>query len=412
MEVLFRNIKGLYGIREAGIEKVSGKEMADFPGIENAWLLARDGRIADFGPTNSCPESNGKTIDLQGRFLLPTFIDSHTHIIYAGTREGEFRDRIKGLSYEEIATRGGGILNSARKLRESNEAQLLETALQRINEVMLLGTGALEIKSGYGLNVESELKMLHIARQIGELLPIPVKSTFLGAHAVPQEFHNNRKGYLKLVIGEILPRVAEENLADFVDIFCEKNYFTPDESRQLFEAARKYGLRPKVHVNQFNSIGGLQAALEFNALSVDHLEVLTNEDLVSLGEHPDTMPVALPGCSFFLGIPYTNARRIIDAGGALAIASDYNPGSAPSGNISFLLSLACIRMKLLPEEALNAVTLNAAYALELQDELGSITRGKRASLIITKEIPSLSYIPYHFSHNMIENVFIKDSFLL
>jgi len=411
MEVLFRNIKGLYGIRKAGTEKVSGKEMAAFPGIENAWLLARNGRIADFGPMDRCPESTGEAIDLRGRFLLPAFVDSHTHIIYADTREGEFRDRIKGLSYEEIAARGGGILNSARKLRESSEAELLEGALQRVNEVMRLGTGALEIKSGYGLNVEAELKMLRVARKIGELLSIPVKNTFLGAHAVPQEFRKDRKAYLKQVIDEMLPRVAEENLADYVDVFCEKNYFTADESRQLFEAARQYGLRPKVHVNQFNSIGGLQAALEYNALSVDHLEVLSDTDLESLVKHPGTMPVALPGCSFFLGIPYTPARKIIDAGLALAIASDYNPGSAPSGNISFLLSLACIRMKLLPEEALNAVTLNAAYALELQDELGSITRGKRAHFIITKAIPSLSYIPYHFAHNPIENVVINASLL-
>ncbi len=412
MEVLFRNIRGLYGIREAGIKKVSGKEMASFPGIENAWLLARDGRIADYGPMDCCPETTGETIDLRERFLLPAFVDSHTHIIYAGTREGEFKDRIKGLSYEEIAARGGGILNSARKLRESSEAQLLEAALRRVNEVIRLGTGALEIKSGYGLSVEAELKMLRVARKIAELTPIPVRSTFLGAHAVPGEFRKDRKAYMKLIIDEMLPRVAEEKLADYVDVFCEKNYFTPDESRQLFEAARQYGLKPKVHVNQFNSIGGLQAALEYNALSADHLEVLTDEDLESLAGHPDTMPVALPGCSFFLGIPYTPARKIIDAGLALAIASDYNPGSAPSGNISFLLSLACIRMKLLPEEALNAVTLNAAYALELEDELGSITRGKRAQFIITKAIPSLSYIPYHFAHNHIENVVINASLIL
>ncbi len=412
MEVLFRNIRGLYGIREAGIKKVSGKEMASFPGIENAWLLSRDGRIADYGTMDRCPETRGEIVDLRGRFLLPAFVDSHTHIIYAGTREEEFKDRIKGLSYEEIAARGGGILNSARKLRESSEAQLLEAALRRVHEVIRLGTGALEIKSGYGLSVEGEIKMLRVARKISELTPIPVRSTFLGAHALPEAYRNDREGYMKLIIDEMLPMLAEEKLADYVDVFCEKNYFTPDESRQLFEAAAHYGLRPKVHVNQFNSIGGLQAALEYNALSVDHLEVLTDNDLESLLRHPDTMPVALPGCSFFLGIPYTPARKIIDAGLALAIASDYNPGSAPSGNISFLLSLACIRMKLLPEEALNAVTLNAAYALELQDELGSITRGKRAHFIITKAIPSLSYIPYHFAHNHIENVVINASLIL
>ncbi len=407
MDILFKNIKGLYGIREQGEKMVCGKDMSQFPGIENAWLMVRSGRIADYGSMENCPEKADEVHYLNGRYLIPAFVDSHTHIVFAGTREEEFIDRIRGLSYEEIAARGGGILNSAKKLNKFGEEELLESSLARVNEVMRMGTGAIEIKSGYGLTVEGELKMLRVIRKIGELLPIPVKSTFLGAHAIPSEFRSNREGYINMIINEMLPAIAKEGLADYVDVFCEKNYFTPEESRRIFQAAAKYQLRPKVHVNQFYSIGGLQAALEYNALSVDHLEVLTGEDLESLKAHPETMPVALPGCSFFIHIPYTPARKIIDAGLPLAIASDYNPGSSPSGNMAFLLSLASVKMGLLPEEALNAVTLNAAYALELHDEIGSITRGKRANLLITKFIPSLHFIPYNFAHNHIEKVIIN-----
>jgi imidazolonepropionase len=406
MKILLINIKELLQIREQSITKVSGVEMKQLPSLQNAWLLIENDAISDFGKMDELPNIEvSETIDCSGKIVLPTWCDSHTHIVYSGNREQEFVDRINGLSYQEIAEKGGGILNSAKKLQETNEDDLFIQSATRLQEVMKLGTGAIEIKSGYGLTTAAELKMLRIAKQLGATFPLTVKTTFLGAHAVPKEYQGNKQGYMDHICTEMLPKVAEENLADFVDIFCEKGYFSVADTNQLLTEAKKYNLIPKIHVNQFNAIGGIQAGVTHNALSVDHLEVLTSEDLEALKDS-DTMPVALPSCSFFLGIPYTPGRRIIDAGLPLALASDYNPGSTPSGNMNFVVSTACIKMKLTPEEAINAATINGAYAMGISASHGSITKGKSASLIITKDIPSIGYLPYAFGSNLIDMVFV------
>jgi len=407
MKILLTNIKELLQVRDTAPNKVSGSEMKELPTLKNAWLLLVGSIIKDFGTMDTLSNSNvDKTIDCTGKIVLPTWCDSHTHIVYAGNREQEFVDRINGLSYQEIADNGGGILNSAKKLQAASEEDLIVQSALRLQEVMKLGTGAIEIKSGYGLTTEAELKMLRVAKKLGEIFPIKVKTTFLGAHAVPSEFKGNKQGFMDYVCNEILPKVAEEDLADFVDIFCEKGYFTVEDTHQLLSEAKKYNLIPKIHVNQFNAIGGVQAGVQHNALSVDHLEVINPEDIEALKDSK-TMPVALPSCSFFLSIPYTPGREIIDAGLPLALASDYNPGSTPSGNMNFVVSTACIKMKLTPEEAINAATINGAYAMGINNTHGSITKGKSASIIITKEIPSYGYLPYAFGSDLIDSVIIE-----
>ncbi len=407
MKLLFTNIKNLLQVRVASVEKLSGTEMKELPCIPNSWLLTDNGKIADYGKMQSLPKIKAdKIIDLTGKIVLPSWCDSHTHLVYAGNREQEFADRINGLTYEEIANRGGGILNSAKTLQETSEEELYAQSALRLEEIMRLGTGAIEIKSGYGLNKEAELKMLRVIKKLKENYEIPIKATFLGAHALPKEFKNNTKGYLDLVIDEILPTVTKENLAEYIDVFCEKGYFTVEDTNRLLSAAEKYGLRPKIHVNQFNAIGGVQAGVAHNALSVDHLEVMRLEDIESL-KNSETMPVALPGCSLYLSIPYTPGRQILDAGLPIALATDFNPGSSPSGNMNLVVSLACIKMNLTPEEAINAATINGAYAMGLSKTHGSITIGKAANFIITKPIPSYAHLPYAFGSNSIEAVYIN-----
>ena len=407
MTTLFINIKELIQVRESDVMKLSGKDMGILPIIKNAFLLIEDDLIIDFGSMNRVSIKDAdKVVDLTDKLVLPTWCDSHTHLVFADTREEEFVNRIKGLTYQEIAEKGGGILNSAKKLQDKSEDLLYNDAVIRIKEIIKSGTGALEIKSGYGLTLDSELKILRVIKKLKENFPIPIKATFLGAHAIPNEFKEKRAEYIQLIIDKMIPKIAKEKLADYIDVFCEKGYFTTTETDLILKAGIKYGLIPKIHVNQFNSIGGVKVGVDNNALSVDHLEVLTDEDLNILSKS-DTMPVALPSCSFFLGIPYTNGRKIIDSNIPLAIASDYNPGSSPSGNMNFVVSLACIKMKMTPEEAINAATINAAYALNLSDKVGSISRGKMANFIITKPIKSYSFIPYAFADNCIGKVYLN-----
>lgn len=407
MTTLFINIKELIQVRDKSVDKVSGKDMSVLPTIKNAFLLIENEIISDFGSMEKLGITKADTIiDVTGKLILPTWCDSHTHLVFADTREEEFVNRINGLSYEQIAQKGGGILNSAKKLQNKPEDELYNDAALRLSNLIKTGTGAIEIKSGYGLTLESELKMLRVVKRLKENFPLPMKATFLGAHAIPYLFKEKREAYIKLIIDEMLPAIAAQKLADYIDVFCEKGYYSPDETNQILKAGLQYGLIPKIHVNQFNAIGGVKVGIDNNALSVDHLEVLTDEDLVYLRDS-QTMPVSLPSCSFFLGIPYTNARKIIDANLPMALASDYNPGSSPSGNMNFVVSLASIKMKMTPEEAINAATINGAYALGLSDTVGSISRGKFANFIITKPIKSYRFLPYSFTDNSIENVYIK-----
>lgn len=405
--ILFQNIKELVQVRPAGISFLAGEQMKEIPTIKNAYLLVKEDKIDSFGEMNDCPTLSDVTkIDCTGKMILPSWCDSHTHIVYAGNREGEFVDRINGLSYQEIANKGGGILNSAKKLQDTSEEDLYVQSKARLEEVMRLGTGAVEIKSGYGLTLDAELKMLRVIKRLKQNYPIAIKATFLGAHAVPKEYKEDKLGYLRMLIDDIMPIIEEEKLAEYVDIFCEKGYFTTDDAVMIMEAGKKHGLAPKIHVNQFNSIGGVQVGVEHGALSVDHLEVMTVEDIAVL-KGTKTMPVALPSCSYFLSIPYTPAREIMDSGLPLALATDYNPGSTPSGNMNFVVSTACIKMKMTPEEAINAATINGAYAMGLENEVGSITVGKQANLIITKKINSYSFLPYAFGSNLISEVYLK-----
>ena len=407
MKLLFTNIQELVQVRDTPVDRVSGKEMNILPTIKNAWLLVENDKIAGYGEMKSLPKMETyMEADLSGRIVLPTWCDSHTHLVYAGNREQEFVDRINGLTYEEIANRGGGILNSAKTLQDTPEEELYRQSAKRLKEVMHLGTGAIEIKSGYGLTKEAELKMLRVIKRLEQDFELPVKATFLAAHALPKEYKENKDAYMDLVINEILPEVANLQLAEFIDIFCEKGYFTVEDTNRLLEAAGKAGLIPKIHVNQFNAIGGVQAGVEHKALSVDHLEIMRPEDIAAL-QHSGTMPVALPGCSLFLSIPYTPARAIIDAGLPLALATDFNPGSAPSGNMNLVVSLACIKMHMTPEEAINAATINGAYAMGLSKTHGSISIGKQANFMVTKEIPSYSYLPYNFGSNSIDQIYIN-----
>jgi imidazolonepropionase len=407
MTTLFINIKELIQIREVSVDKVYGKDMGILPIIKNAFMLIEDDTIINFGSMDNLGVKKAdKVVDLSGRLVLPTWCDSHTHLVYADSREEEFVDRIKGLSYHEIAEKGGGILNSAKKLQHKIEDELYNDAVIRIEEIIKSGTGALEIKSGYGLTLDSELKMLQVIKKLKETFPIPIKATFLGAHAIPSKYKENREEYIQLIINKMIPEIASRKLADYIDVFCEKGYFSPEETNRILKAGITYGLIPKIHVNQFNSIGGIKVGVNNNALSVDHLEVLTDED-ISILSKSDTMPVALPSCSFFLGIPYTNARKIIDSNIPLAIASDFNPGSTPSGNMNFVVSLACIKLKMTPEEAINAATLNAAYALNLSKKIGSISKGKLANFMITKPIKSYNFLPYSFGNNSIERIYFN-----
>lgn len=390
--------------------KVAGEEMKKLFSINDAWLAIEDDKIADFGSMKDFPGisdwSDLTVIDASGKIIFPTWCDSHTHIVFAGSRETEFVDRINGLSYEEIAKRGGGILNSAKRLQDASEEELIESALIRLNEIMRQGTGAVEIKSGYGLTLASELKMLRVIKKLKTLSPLTIKSTFLGAHAIPKIFENNRQSYIDLLINEMLPQIAEEKLADYCDVFCERNYFSKEETILILKAGIKHGLRPKVHANQLSNSGGVQAGVECNAISVDHLEYVDDEEINAL-INSETMPTVLPGAAFFLGLPFPPARKMIDAGLPLAVASDFNPGSSPSGNMNLMIALLCIQYKLTPEEAINAATINSAYAMDLSATHGSIGIGKKANIFITKPIPNYSFIPYSFGSNLVETVILN-----
>lgn len=406
MRILLTNISELLQVRPIHIDKVSGADMATLPIINEAYLLIQDNLIADFGAMADLPTFEyDQKINCEGRVVLPTWCDSHTHIVYAGSREQEFVDRISGLSYEEIANRGGGILNSAKKLNETSEDEIYNQSKKRLEEVISQGTGAVEIKSGYGLSVEGELKMLRVIKRLKKDYFLPIKATFLGAHAFPTEFKENHQGYIDLIINEMLPKIVSENLADYIDAFLETGYFSVEETQQIMNAGKKYGLRAKVHVNQFTAINGIKACVEHDALSVDHLEIVTDEDIEVL-KNSNTMPVALPSCSFFISIPYTPVRKMIDAGLPIALATDFNPGTTPSGNMNLVVATACIKMKMTPEEAINAATINGAYAMGVSETLGSITIGKKANLIITKPISSFYQIPYAFGSNLIQDVLI------
>ncbi len=410
VKILIKNIKSLVNCNENPLIYRRGKEMRDLPTLNNAWLAIEDERIVGYGEMKDWEGisdwRNLEIIDADGSFVLPAWCDSHSHAVFAATREGEFLDRLKGLSYQEIAEKGGGILNSARKLADKPEDLLYEEAYARLDKLQALGTGALEIKSGYGLTVEAELKMLRVIKKLKENHPITVKATFLGAHAFPLEYKQNKTGYINLIINEMLPKIQEEGLADFIDCFCETGYFSPAEMTEILAAGATYGLKPKVHVNQFTSIGGIESALQCKALSADHLEVMTEKD-IELISQSETAAVGLPSCSFFLGIPYAPMRQLIDSGAIGVLASDYNPGSTPNGNMNLVLAMGCIRQKLLPEEAINAMTLNGAYAMDLNEELGSISIGKRANVIITQNIESLAYLPYSFGENHIKEVILN-----
>ncbi|MCX6211862.1 MAG: imidazolonepropionase [Bacteroidetes bacterium] len=407
MRILFKHIKELVQVRKEAVVFVAGQQMKELPTLKNAYLLIEDGKIADFGSMEACPTiAADEVIDATGKMILPSWCDAHTHIVYAGNREAEFVDRINGLSYEAIANKGGGILNSAKQLNETSEEEIYLQSKIRLEEIIGLGTGAVEIKSGYGLTIEGELKMLRVIQKLKANYPIEIKATFLGAHAIPAAFKGNKDGYLQMLIDELLPKIAAEKLASFIDIFCETGYFTVEDTELILAAGKKYGLVPKIHVNQFTAIGGVQVGVKYNALSVDHLEVMRPEDIEVLKGTP-TMPVALPSCSYFLSIPYTPARTMIDAGLPLALATDYNPGSTPSGNMNFVVATACIKMNMTPEEAINAATINGAYAMGLSNEVGSISIGKQANLILTKNIPSYAFIPYSFGNPAIEKVYLK-----
>ena len=407
--MLITNIKALVGIHPKEKLVLRGSEMANLPVLENAWILLENGLIKDFGSMTSIPSNISNLlskISAQGKFVIPAWCDSHTHLVFAASREEEFVMKIGGKSYEEIAIAGGGILNSANKLALATEDSLFESACLRIRDMINQGTGALEIKSGYGLTVESELKMLRVIKRLKKVFPIPIKATLLAAHAYPQAYKNNHKGFINLIINELLPLVAEEKLADYIDVFCERGFFSVEETDQILSAAAQYGLKPKIHANQLSVSGGVQIGVKHGAISVDHLEETDTHVLESLAKST-TIATLLPSCSFFLNIPFANARGLMNNNIAIALASDYNPGSTPSGNMNFVVSLACIKLKMMPEEAINAATLNGAAAMELSAEVGSIAIGKRANLFITREMPSLAYLPYSFGKPQIETVILN-----
>lgn len=416
MPLLIKNIKCLVQTEEVPGLKICGSDMSGVPFVNDAFLYINDGTISDFGSMKDLKGrvkvsiKDSETIDASGKFVFPSFCDSHTHLVYSGSREAEYKDKIRGLSYEEIAKRGGGILNSSSKLHNTTEEDLYNQSLIRINEIISLGTGAVEIKSGYGLNTEDELKMLRVIRRIKETCPIEVKATFLGAHAIPEKFRNNRESYVDQIINEMIPILTSQDLADYIDVFCDKGFFTVDETERILMAGMKYGLTAKLHANELDYSGGIQTGVKYNALSVDHLECTGDSEIISL-KNSDTMPTLLPGASFFLGLKDPPARKMIDSGLPVALASDYNPGSSPSGNMKFIMSLGCIRLKMLPEEVINAVTINSAYAMGISDTHGSIARGKVANVFITKEIPSYDFLPYAYGSNLIETVILKGNII-
>ncbi len=414
MNLLLNNIKGLIQAGDNRKIRVGGKEMSHLDIIYDAYLLIENGLISDYGKMDEidmthllrAKDYDVQIIDAAGKFVFPSFCDPHTHLVYAGSRESEFADRIRGLSYEEIARRGGGILNSSKTLHGASEDDLYGQSMKRIEEIIEFGTGAVEIKSGYGLTTVDEIKMLRVIKRIKMNAPLEVKSTFLGAHSIPLEYRNNREGYIDILINEMIPLVASEDLAEYIDVFCDDGFFTPDETERILMAGLKYGMVPKLHANEIGNSGGVQVGVKYNALSADHLERIDDKEIEAL-LGSDTMPTLLPGSAFFLGLPYPPARRMIDSGLPVALASDYNPGSSPSGNMKLIMSLGCILLKMLPEEVINAVTINAAYAMGLSETHGTISRGKTASVFITKEIPSYEYLPYAFGSNLIDTAILK-----
>ena len=414
MKILITNIKELVNAlpKNKKVQKVSGSEMATLPTIKNAFLLIEKGKISDYGTMKQLEEKEISGfekihfIDASDKMVFPSFCDSHTHLVYDGSREIEYVDKIKGLSYEEIAKRGGGILNSSLRLHKASEESLIIQALERLEEIKSYGTGAVEIKSGYGLNTQDELKMLRVIKQLKKLTPLTIKATFLGAHAVPIDYKGKQKDYVSLIINEMIPMVASEELADYIDVFCDRGFFTMEETEQMLMAGIKYGLRPKIHANELDYSGGIQVGVKYNALSVDHLEFTGDKEIACLKDS-ETMPTLLPGAAFFLGMVYAPARKMIQAGLPIALASDFNPGSSPSGNMQFILSMGCIKYKMLPEEAIHAVTTNGAYAMGVSDELGSIARGKVANVFISKPIPTYSYMPYSYGNNKVETIILN-----
>lgn len=407
MSILIKNIKQLIQVHEHNVMIVKGHDMKTLPVLENAYLYIENDTIIEYGPMDQCegfePET---TLDATGKIVMPSWCDSHTHLVYSGNRVNEFVDRINGLSYEDIAKRGGGILNSAKHLQDTSENELYKQSIERLNELIKMGTGAVEIKTGYGLTVEAELKMLNVINRIKRDSLVKVTPTLLAAHAIPKEFKNNKQAYLKQITEELIPKASKLHISKYIDVFCEKGYFDIDETEQILKVAKSYGFTPKIHVNQFNILGGVALGVKYNALSVDHLEELNDEDIKAL-KASETMPVALPGCSFFLGIPYTPARKIIDEGLPIAIASDFNPGSAPNGNMFFIVSSACVKLKLTPEEAINAATINGAYAMGISSMYGSITRGKKANLIVTQPLNDYRDITYYFGHTPVDKIIIN-----
>ena len=408
MATLISNIKQLVGVREES-KLLKGKELSALPCLDNSYLIIENGIISDFGLMKEIRDPKSKIeneIDASGQFILPCWCDSHTHLVFAASREEEFVDKLKGMSYEEIAAKGGGILNSTKKLNAMSEDELFDVSVKRLNEVIKLGTGAIEIKSGYGLTVEGELKMLRVIKRLKEVSPIPIKATFLGAHTYPLEYREDHKGYIDIIINEMLPVIAKEKLADYIDVFCENGFFSPEETETICKAGIRQGLKAKIHANQLNFSGGVEMGVKLNAVSVDHLETV-NGDIINKLANSQTIGTLLPTAAFFLRMPFQPARQMIDAGCAIALASDYNPGSSPSGNMNLVVAMSCTGMKMLPEEAINAATLNGAFAMELQNETGSVTVGKKANLIFTKPISSLAYIPYAFGSDLIDKVMIN-----
>lgn len=403
---LITNIKSLVQVEDTAREAVCGKDMAEVKTIENAYLLIEDDKIADFGTMDTLSENADLTIDAKQRFVLPSFCDSHTHLVYAGSREIEYIDKIRGLSYEEIAKRGGGILNSAKRLQEASEDELFEDAMQRLEEIISYGTGAVEIKSGYGLTTEAELKMLRVIRRLKEASPLTIKANFLGAHGVPLEYRGRQGDFVNLVIDEMIPQVAKENLAEFIDVFCDTGFFTVEETARMLEAGTKHGLVPKIHANELDYSGGIEVGVQYGALSVDHLECVGEKEIATL-KSSKTMPTILPGAAFFLNMPYSPARKMIEAGLPVAMASDFNPGSSPSGNMQMVLTFACVNYRLTPQEAINATTINSAYAMGISRTHGSIAKGKQANFYITKDIPTIEYIPYYYGTNKVERTFLN-----
>lgn len=410
MDLLIENIKKIVQVEYNPKQMVCGREMAELETLDDAWLKIKGDKIEAFGKMKDLDRNglNDRTqiIEATGKMVFPSFVDSHTHLVYPISREIEYIDKIKGLSYEQIAARGGGILNSVKKMQEVSEEELIESAMNRLEEIIRYGTGAIEIKSGYGLTTETELKMLRVIRKLKELSPLTIKATFLGAHSIPLKYRNHQKAYVDLVINDMLPKVAEEGLADYIDVFCDKGFFTVEDTERLLEAGHKYGLRGKIHANELDYSGGIQAGVKHHALSVDHLEYTGEVEIKAL-LGSDTMPTILPGAAFFLNMPYAPVRKMIDAGLPVALASDFNPGSSPSGNMQLIVSMACILYKMLPGEAINAATINSAYAMDLSHQLGSIVKGKKANLFITEPIPTVEYFPYYYGTNKVETVILN-----